>query len=133
MAGTLVFDTTFLIDFQRERRREGSYGPAHRFLVDNRETSMQLPVTALGEFAEGFADPADPVLRATADQFEVLPVDARTAYHYADITRRLRADGCLIGTNDLWIAACALRHGHGLVTRNTGELRRVPGLRVVGY
>ncbi len=133
MAETLIFDTAFLIDSQREKRRGEASGPAHRFLAGNRDTSMQLPVPALGEFAEGFADLDDPVLGATADQFEILPVDGETAFRYAEITRQLRADGCLIGTNDLWIAACPLRHDRGLVTRNTGEFRRVPGLRVVRY
>ncbi len=41
--------------------------------------------------------------------------------------------GGLIGTNDLWIAAPALVHGMPLVTNNTTEFRRVPGLEVLEY
>jgi len=133
MADTLIFDTTFLIDFQRERARQDSAGPAHCFLHDHADASMQLPVTALGEFAEGFADLGHPVLQATAALFELLPVDAETAYRYAEVTRLLRAQGRLSGANDLWIAASALRHGGALVTRNAADFRRVPGLSVVTY
>lgn len=133
MADTLIFDTTFLIDFQREHARRDRSGPAHRFLRDHADASMQLPVTALGEFAEGFADHGHPVLLATAALFEVLPVDAETAYRYAEMTRYLREQGRLPGTNDLWIAASALRHGSALVTRNAADFRRVPGLAVLAY
>jgi tRNA(fMet)-specific endonuclease VapC len=34
----------------------------------------------------------------------------------------------MIGPNDLLIAAIALAHGLTLVTNNTGEFARVPGL-----
>jgi tRNA(fMet)-specific endonuclease VapC len=39
----------------------------------------------------------------------------------------------MIGTNDLWIAAAAIVHGAPLVTNNTGEFSRVPGLTVIGF
>jgi predicted nucleic acid-binding protein len=133
MAEALVFDTTFLIDFQRERRHGRSSGPAHRFLAGRPDAAMALPVTALGEFAEGFADVNHPLLQQTVLAFDVLPIDEQTAYRYAEITRHLRPAGLLIGTNDLWIAACALRHDGPLVTRNADEFRRVPGLRIVQY
>jgi predicted nucleic acid-binding protein len=133
MAEALIFDTTFLIDFQRERLRGEADGRAHRFLAVHADAAMALPVVALGEFAEGFADPNDPVLRQTARHFDLLPVDDATAYCCADITRRLRRNGRLIGSNDLWIAACALRHGRPLVTRNAAEFGRVPGLEVSVY
>ena len=133
MAATLIFDTTFLVDFQRERRRGDSTGPAHRFLGRNADAIMQLPATVLGEFAEGFEALPHPVLRAMVDLFDLLHVDPETAYRYARITRSLRLQGCLIGTNDLWIAACALRHDRPLVTRNVNEFNRVPGLQVLDY
>jgi predicted nucleic acid-binding protein len=39
----------------------------------------------------------------------------------------------LIGANDLWIAAAALRHGEPLVTRNARDFQRVPRLQVLTY
>jgi tRNA(fMet)-specific endonuclease VapC len=52
---------------------------------------------------------------------------------YGELFRHLAARGHLIGTNDLWIAATALVHDMGVVTRNTEEFQRVPNLLVVGY
>ncbi|MCI0331799.1 MAG: type II toxin-antitoxin system VapC family toxin [Planctomycetes bacterium] len=40
----------------------------------------------------------------------VLPIDADTASHYADIWRSLRRRGKPIPTNDIWIAAQCLQH-----------------------
>jgi tRNA(fMet)-specific endonuclease VapC len=65
--------------------------------------------------------------------FEVLPLIEETARRYATITRVLREQGQLIGTNDLWIAASALEHGETLVTRNLNEFRRIPGLSVTDF
>ena len=47
--------------------------------------------------------------------------------------RYLQANGLLIGTNDLWIAATAIVHGMPLVTRNERHFQRVPKLQVLGY
>jgi tRNA(fMet)-specific endonuclease VapC len=131
----LIFDTTFLIDVQRERAKAGSEaaGPAHAFLEQHGAAIMQIPSTVLGEFAEGFADRDDPILQAVLDHCEILAVDRDTALMYGAVARDLRARGELIGTNDLWIAAAALRHGRALVTRNQDHFRRVPDLEILTY
>ncbi len=128
---SLIFDTTFLIDFQRERKAKA--GPAHDFLAEHADDYAYLPVTAYGEFCEGFTSPTHGTFLALVDSFELVPVTPRVAEIYASIARSLRAKGALIGTNDLWIAATALECGHPLVTRNTADFTRIPGLRVVGY
>lgn len=58
-----------------------------------------------------------------------LPFDSECAGHAARIRAALEAEGTPIGPHDLLIAATALRHQAELVTRNTRELARVPGLR----
>lgn len=133
MARRLAIDTSFLIDIQRERLSGRTDGEAHRFLRGDPGAELLLPVTALGEFAEGFDDANHPVLRAVRELHTVLTIDEETALHYARITRSLRGRGALIGSNDLWIAATCLRHGAPLVTANVVEFRRVPALEVVGY
>lgn len=94
---------------------------------------MLLPATALGEFGEGFDDVNDPVLRTVRELHVLLPVDEETALAYARITRALRADGKLIGTNDLWIAAASVRHDVPLVTANVAEFKRVEGIQILPY
>ena len=151
MAERVAFDTTFLIDLQRERRawhrdrkraggaapRERSHadvpGPAHRYLAAAPDRELYLSPTALGEFAEGFDDPEHPLLRAVRDQHLLLPIDELTALAYGRIARALRLAGQLIGTNDLWIAATSTRYALPLVTANTAQFARVPGLEVISY
>jgi len=133
VAGRVAFDTTFLIDLQRERRRGTTDGPAHGFLAVDPDVELFLAATALGEFAEGFEDPDDPVLRVVRELHVLLPIDEETALVHGRITSDLRRRGKLIGANDLWIAAASIRHGIPLVTANVAEFTRVNGLEVRPY
>ena len=94
---------------------------------------MRLCTVALGEFAEGTQSAEDPVLQAVAGAFELASVDRLTALEYGRLVRSLRSEGRLIGTNDLWIAACALRHDLPLVSANLKHFSRVPGLKLLSY
>lgn len=60
--------------------------------------------------------------------FVSLPFDDRAAAEYGQIRAHLAALGTPIGPNDLMIAAIALANGLTLVTHNTAEFSRVPGL-----
>ena len=57
-----------------------------------------------------------------------LDFDAESADHAARIRLQLEAAGTPIGLANLLIAATARRHGCTLVTHNTREFSRVPGL-----
>jgi len=127
----ILFDTCFLIDLERERRRGA--GGAHDFLEAHRDARPYLTWVIVGEWAEGFGEIRDPACAAMIGRFEILPFDEATAGHYARVTSRLRRLGTLIGTNDLWIAAASLAHQMPLVTKNAEHFNRVPGLQVVGY
>ena len=61
-------------------------------------------------------------------QFLSLPFDDAAAEHYGRIRADLTARGLTIGGNDMLIAATALANGCTLVTHNTAEFSRVPGL-----
>ena len=54
-------------------------------------------------------------------------------WHYAQAYRYLRANGLLIGANDLWIAAAGIAYRMPVLTRNTSEFRRVPGSDVLTH
>jgi tRNA(fMet)-specific endonuclease VapC len=72
-----------------------------------------------------------PQLRAFEKMLEVVSVlsfDAEAAAHAADIRAVLESAGNPIGPHDVLIAATARRHGRILVTHNTREFSRVPGL-----
>ncbi len=63
----------------------------------------------------------------------VLPYDDLVAPVYGQIRAHLESKGCRIGALDALIAAHALAAKVSLVTRNTREFRRVPGLQVVDW
>lgn len=64
------------------------------------------------------------------DTLAVLPLDSPADQHYADIRATLERAGTPIGSHDLFIAAHARSRGLTLVTHNTREFDRVPGLSV---
>ena len=59
---------------------------------------------------------------------DVLPYTAKASMHYGDIRAVLEKAGQTIGVNDLHIAAHARSEGLVLVTNNTHEFVRAPGL-----
>ncbi len=63
-------------------------------------------------------------------RFTSLPFDDRSAADYGEIREYLSARGTPIGANDLMIASIARIHGLILVTHNTKEFSRVPGLKL---
>ena len=63
-------------------------------------------------------------------QYASIPFDDRAAEEYGRIRAHLAGLGTPIGPNDFMIAAIALAHGLSLVTHNTAEFSRVPGLKL---
>jgi tRNA(fMet)-specific endonuclease VapC len=82
------------------------------------------------------SDAAAPRLAALAQllrPMQLLPFDSECAAQAARIRVDLEALGTPIGPHDTLIAATALRHQATLVTRNTREFSRVPGLQWVNW
>ena len=61
-------------------------------------------------------------------RFASVPFNDSAAEEYGKLRAHLTNLGQLIGPNDLLIAAIALANGLTLVTHNTSEFSRVPGL-----
>jgi tRNA(fMet)-specific endonuclease VapC len=64
---------------------------------------------------------------------DVLDYPSDAALHYAEIRAFLKARGTIIGANDLLIAAHARCLSLTLVTNNTREFGRVPGLKIENW
>lgn len=99
---------------------------------------IRISAVVRGELLLGAELSADPqttredVMRFL-QPFEIAPVDADVAQHYALVRAALEGRGEVIGPNDLWIAATALAWGATLVTGNAREFRRVPRLHVENW
>lgn len=58
----------------------------------------------------------------------LVPYDEGVCRKYAEIKAGCEAKGKSVGANDLWIAACAVRHSIPLVSNNLKHFTGIPGL-----
>jgi tRNA(fMet)-specific endonuclease VapC len=72
-------------------------------------------------------------LAAFLPYVEAIALADEAATHYAEIRADLKKRGAMIGANDLLIAAHARGLGITLVTNNTREFERVPGLTIENW
>ena len=102
-------------------------------------TPVALPVVALFEMRYGFAksdrrQQSEHLLERFLDLgVDVLSFETEDAAHAGDIRAELERKRTPIGHYDYLIAAQARRRGAALVTLNTREFARVPGLIVIDW
>ncbi len=128
----MLFDTTFLIDYEREVKRNRP-GVAHAFLMQHPNAPLYISILSVGEFAEGFGSAQEPDCWLCLQHYTVLDLDRDIAWAAGQLSRQLRGSGQAIGENDVWIAATALHHRLALVTNNAQHFQRVAGLQVMAY
>jgi predicted nucleic acid-binding protein len=106
----LILETTFLVDLERELLA-GRDGPAQRLLAERAAEPLYITPVVAGELAAGAATDGRHRWEESVAPFEVLPITPDVSWEYGQAARYLRANGLLIGANDLWIAAAALAYG----------------------
>ena len=131
MGRSLILETTFLIDLEREHH--SAAGSAVAFLEANEDARLYLPFIVAGELAAGTSLSKRDRWESFLAPFYVLPSTADVSWEYGRAYRYLKDNGRLIGGNDLWIAATGLAYRMLVVTRNADHYRRVPGLEVETY
>lgn len=72
-------------------------------------------------------------IEAMVSRLEVLPFENKAAYHFGQIRAALYDIGKPIGPYDMMIAGQARSSGLILVTNNTREFERVPGLHIENW
>jgi len=72
-------------------------------------------------------------LARLVEGIQLATLDAETSRHYGAIRAELERMGMPIGANDYWIAAQGRALGAVVVTDNTGEFSRVPGLVIENW
>jgi tRNA(fMet)-specific endonuclease VapC len=100
--------------------------------------TVKLSTVSLGEIAFGLSwknlgARKEARIRALLEDVEALPLPIASAGIYGSIKAELLQRGEPIGANDFWIAAHALSQGMTLVTNNTCEFKRVPGLKLTNW
>jgi tRNA(fMet)-specific endonuclease VapC len=121
-------DTNTCIDAMRGSTEHIREAFAEKSLAD-----ILVPAMVRAELIFGALKSANPrktlkIVEAFLAPFELIPFDKDAADDYAKIRMELEKAGLIIGPNDLVIAATARSKRLTLVTHNTGEFQRVPGL-----
>ena len=97
--------------------------------------SIMIPTTVVAAIEYGARKSVDyektiAKYRKFMSAFEKADFSEKASYHCGEIRAFLEKRGCIIGTMDLMIAATALAENAILVTHNTKEFKRIPGLVV---
>lgn len=61
----------------------------------------------------------------------IVPYDLAMCETYADLKVKLHAAGRSVADNDLWIAACAVRHSIPLISHNRKHFEDIPELVLI--
>jgi len=128
----LILDTNFIVTAERESKR-GMTTMIDRFFAAYSSETFFITFTIAGELACGRSAAPKQDWEKLCRPYPILPWTNDVSWKYGEIYRLLAANGQLIGTNDLWIAATASVNGMGVVTNNVEEFKRVPGLAVLSY
>lgn len=125
-----ALDTNVVVDLLRGKDAELSA----RYIA-GRPSDYAVPEMVRAELLFGAMFSARPrENRAAVEKFlaplRLLPFADDASVHWAEIRMALQASGAPIGANDMVIAATARATACTLVTRNTSEFSRVPGLAV---
>ena len=127
-----MLDTNILSDLVRQPQ-----GAIARRIAEKGEETICTSIIVAAELRFGaeksgsdkLADRVDLILSA----IEILPLESPVDREYGKLRHYLAGKGRLIGPNDMLIAAQALCAGLTVVTANTGEFSRVPGLNIENW
>ncbi len=123
-----LLDTNVCINYMRGKnklllQRFATHVPADIVLC-----SVVVAELRYGAEASGNALKEHAKVDAFAAPYRSVPFDEVAARVFGEIRHALLSTGRVIGAYDLMIAATALVHNLTLVTHNTNEFSRVPGL-----
>lgn len=112
--------------------------PEVRALFKQHDGQMCISTVTLGELIYGAEKSAQPeknleVVESMVARLDVLPFTNQDAAHFGQVKAELAAKGTPIGPYDTMIAGHARSQGMILVTNNTKEFVRVPGLRLENW
>lgn len=128
-----LLDTDTCIEILR-----GHLPLAQEYMRKGSPAMFGIPAIVEAELLFGAANSNNPeegrfCVESLLAPLRVIPFDSRCAMHYASVRADLKNRGCMIGPNDLLIAATALAQSAVLVTNNIREFHRVQGLTLESW
>ncbi|MHA1929405.1 MAG: PIN domain-containing protein [Candidatus Thorarchaeota archaeon] len=130
----MIADSCFIIDLMRESR------PALKKLIEINEQSQGQYITsptvmelAIGVALAGLPKKEQRKIDEILAGFQVIPLDAVSAWRAGVEIGRLRKTGKIVDPIDGQIAGIALQHEEYIVTRNVKHFQLFKGLKVESY
>jgi predicted nucleic acid-binding protein len=127
--GDVLLDTDVFSYLMRSG--DARAGPYRAFVAGKRIAVSFVTVGELlyGAEKRGWGAARRAELEARLRAAVVIPFDAEVCRAYARARAALPA-GYVVAANDLWIAACALRHAMPLLTNNRRHFEQIGGLEL---
>ena len=121
-------DTNICIYVLRNR-----YPSLNERLLSFSPSRIKLPAMVLAELFAGAADSQDPArskkaISSFVSSIEIIDFDKRAAEAFGELRSGMSRAGVNAGPFDLIIAAIVISRNGTLVTNNTKEFSRIPGL-----
>jgi tRNA(fMet)-specific endonuclease VapC len=113
---------------------KGKYASIEERFKEISFNDIKIPVIVKAELLFGIEksrikDRNRTIIERFINSFEVVNLTDDALNCYAKIRNELEKAGDIIGPNDLFIASIVLAHNGILVTHNTSEFKRIPGLK----
>lgn len=126
----VLIDTSILIAYERGQLDVVAH------VAKREDEEAFLSVISASELLHGAHRATDPAIRARRlafveailARFPVIEIDLEVARAHAALWSTLAQRGEMIGVHDSWLAATCIARDLTLITANTREFDRVPGL-----
>lgn len=128
-----LLDTNTCIEYLRRRNVNVIHQIQSRLPNELRLCSVVVAELYFGAFKNPQITSNFAILATFLPLFASIPFDDAAAKLYGQVRADLETKGTPIGPNDTQIAAIALANDFTLVSHNTSEFTRVPGLKLVDW
>ena len=132
MSQRFLLDTNIISALMRDPQ-----GPVVSKIEKLGDTEIFTSVIVAAELHYGIVKKGSARLKESAEailaSLEIRPFTSAAAIAYGNLRAKLEQKGCIIGANDLLIAAHAIAEDAVLVTDNIGEFTRVSGLKAQNW
>jgi tRNA(fMet)-specific endonuclease VapC len=109
-------------------------GDAYRPYVEGKTVAISFITVGEIYFGAGKKGWSSKTLNTFLERLKavvVVPSDHDVCREYGQLKAGLQKAGIVVGDNDLWIAASALRHSIPLISNNRKHFENIPGLQLI--
>ncbi|MCQ2521106.1 MAG: type II toxin-antitoxin system VapC family toxin [Lachnospiraceae bacterium] len=116
----------------------GRYDSVRKKILQTIPKIIRIPAIVKAELLAGafrsqYREKTLEMMNTFLKPYDVESFTDEAVYAYAEIHAYLTNKGCLIGPNDMFIAATVLANKGTLVTNNIKEFSRIPGLSLENW